>query len=68
MENQWISVKDRLPEIGVSVIACCDLQPSNGSYQGRYSARGFHPSGLANIHKPYLHMTHWMPLPEPPTK
>lgn len=61
--NEWISVKDRLPEIGKKVLA---YRPSmyyefiqtiyHGSemWENGYDIKGD------------MVITHWMPLPEPP--
>ena len=61
----WISVKDRLPEYGLRVLAAYDdgvvrIGISKGYFPEvvtkRQDARAF---GFAEV-------THWMPLPEPP--
>ncbi len=59
----WISVKDRLPQVGEKVLTLSKfghifdraLQEFSGSCR-------FYPDGL----KPGRDVTHWMPLPEPP--
>lgn len=63
-ENQWISVKDRLPELGQKVIAV--FQDSGGSIadQARYRDDMFDFSGWCNVQMESV--THWMPLPAPP--
>ena len=59
MEIKWISVKDRLPERFNRVLVCRE----NGKVE-----QGFRDVG--DWWKIYgtrtKHITHWMPLPEPP--
>lgn len=56
--SEWISVEDRLPEIGVYVMVFLGKQGHNPTTYNfcQYTKFGFH---LSNV-------THWMPLPEPP--
>jgi hypothetical protein len=67
--NDWISVKDRLPEVNVDVIVF-------NKHRQRFMSHfvGMNTEWLSN--KPcavwvddrgaYSDITHWMPLPEPP--
>ena len=59
--QQWISVKDRLPEEGQSVLTCkngiCDIQTYEKRRNG-WLCKGWFWS-MATV-------THWMPLPQPP--
>lgn len=56
MEPQWISVKDRLPEDNVQVLACT----KHGKAFSAHCENGkWRVSGSVKV-------THWMPLPEPP--
>lgn len=56
---QWISVKERLPEMEGKYIVCT----AKGSvYCAKFSTR----HGPAFHTDMYTHITHWMPLPEPP--
>jgi hypothetical protein len=57
--NNWISVRDRLPEHGAGV-----LVTSGGP--GCTTAGYFEGSGFYNGHLEDVVITHWMPLPEPP--
>lgn len=68
-DNQWISVKDRLPEEGVLVLTFSE-------YKGNQSIRLDHVIILEHSEEPYVwayrlvedwHLvTHWMPLPQRP--
>ena len=62
--QEWISVKDRLPEDGEIVLVC-------GSRGGVYTAVFNKPGQYRGWHKlnsksHYCDPTHWMPLPQPP--
>ena len=65
--SQWISVKDRLPEEDVTVLAFINysiddaklLRVVSGAYRGRLWLCG------QDIYSERF-ITHWMPLPEPP--
>lgn len=64
MESNWISVKDRLPEEGSEVLACLSNPYSvfTADYnRGYFDLLGYLGNGKEQV-------THWMPLPEPPTK
>lgn len=53
----WISVKDEMPDTGVSVLVYGD---GSGISLGVYWKWGWTTTGYYNA------VTHWMPLPEPP--
>lgn len=57
--SPWISVKDRLPPVGRKVIIF-----TNSSYLAWHSENDefmdFYDNKIIN------HVTHWMPLPQPP--
>ena len=67
--QEWISVKDRLPEEGEYVL--CVLKGFN--YGGKIQVCKFVPANKFKD-KPYFEhfrngfpsVTHWMPLPQPP--
>lgn len=72
---EWISVKDRLPELPDRkwcrrVVICCDV---NGHVSPMYWARGIVRGELVERWEYIWYrvydvggITHWMPLPEPP--
>lgn len=59
---QWVSVKERLPEIGDHVLV------SNGGFvcESFLDKEGEWQRGGARLF--FMKPTHWMPLPEPPKK
>lgn len=59
--NNWISVKNRLPKDGTSVLV------TRGG-PGCTTATYFEKSGFYNGHLEDVVITHWMPLPKPPEK
>jgi len=70
----WISVEDRLPEPSVKVqYLCYGEYPYNdegGKVHWQYYAAKYHGGviGWSIIGIGGLNVTHWMPLPPPPTK
>ena len=63
LDQQWISVKDGLPDSGKYVLLYC----SDGLYgEGHYRAyeNKWYLSKIT--YKSIPDVTHWMPLPEPP--
>lgn len=80
--SEWISVKDKLPTIGVWVLGWLFLPknpPASGPVIGQYTGcerdepesfgrvRMTKDCWWANgIYYPRGHFTHWMPLPDPP--
>ena len=59
--DEWISVKDRLPESGETTLVYNGDIDVHGFWNGRwldYDENGY-PFEV-------LYITHWMPLPEPP--
>ena len=63
---KWVSVKERLPEVGQKVLAC-------GVHKGM-EVQQFHGAHFLRDgtcvwewkHNTIKTVTHWMPLPEPP--
>ena len=65
LENQWISVEDRLPETFQRVLALTadyDLDPVHTLVHFNGARAGFLSVGGKKDKK----VTHWMPLPAPP--
>lgn len=65
-QNRWISVKDRLPEIGKSVLIYYPKWDGDEIQVAKLEDDGmmFDICGEFNIGTGAI--THWMPLPEPP--
>ena len=61
-QTKWISVYDRLPEEGKVVLAFGTRSSTTGMFQGTQKNRPelWHWKGSIK------HVSHWMPLPEPP--
>lgn len=70
MASEWISVKDRLPEDGVEVLACKGaLVALDGGFASRYVAwldYDTNPPQWIISGEPTDEITHWQPLPAPP--
>lgn len=71
--NEWISVEDRLPPQDTYVLtAKYDSRKNVGMYfiqiASRLGDKWFDDHNCDFIEPKYGHMTHWMPLPEPPNK
>ena len=65
MHGRWISVKDRLPEEGIRALTLDKYGNIGVRALKRFAGEEnplFRPDGLA----PGKHITHWMPLPQPP--
>jgi hypothetical protein len=73
MESKWIPVSDRLPEEGVDVVV---FSPGNVDGEFHVCSWCVERNGRAepfsyfsrNDMKCIWDVTHWMPLPEPPTE
>ena len=67
---EWISVKDRLPETGIYVLASCTMKVRdkidyrNAVVMAFTCDEGFVDTELDEVITEGT--THWMPLPEPP--
>ena len=62
LENQWISVEDRLPDELQSVLSFSSYE---GVFQSIYRAGNFKKTLVVWEH---LSVTLWMPLPHPPNE
>lgn len=60
---KWISVEDRLPEEGISVLYYFGCV---GVHKGKYKKNGRSNIFYGNSGFLTDDVTHWMPLPEPP--
>lgn len=63
----WISIKDRLPNPGERVLAYA-IDDDKLPYLDCNYFEAAHYSGqwYENVDSCCIHVTHWMPLPEPP--
>ena len=63
----WISVEDRLPNVGDSVLINCNFDGKHYRYMIT-SWTGIKNHGIADWENVgfALTVTHWMPMPEPP--
>ncbi len=64
MPNEWISVKDRLPEFNGRYLTCDEYGNIHIFFHGPSFAEI--PFGIKECNPRYYPPTHWMPLPEPP--
>lgn len=63
-DRGWISVEDRLPEIGDEVMI---YSPTNGFFISQYDLfPHFRDGDIPIFEYQNVTPTHWMPLPEPP--
>lgn len=63
--QEWISVKDRLPEDGVSVLAICFYKEKRRMLVCYMSKKNV-GNWYTKVAGQRVQVTHWMPLPEPP--
>ena len=63
LQTKWISVHDRLPEEGKVVLAFGTRSSTTGMFRGTQKDRPELWHWKGNMVK---HVSHWMPLPEPP--
>lgn len=62
--NDWISVKERLPDVGMPVLICGKRHRVTAYYDNVLDA--FRLTENENLCYAANCVTHWMPLPEPP--
>lgn len=65
MMLEWISVKDKLPERGVRVLTYVE---GNGVFEAFINIKKVWLRGGIEMERWYGKVTHWMPMPEPPSK
>ena len=63
--GKWISVKDRMPEPGVNVLARCFYHERWQMFVCYVSKRNL-GNWYTGVAGQWAQVTHWMPLPEPP--
>ena len=63
--EQWISVKDRLPENETTIICYDGKTIFPGTYDDTTYLKWYDIDSECYLSPPQL-VTHWMPLPEPP--
>lgn len=68
--NDWISVRDRLPDVSGRYLVWCNGMVMTKEYSIKYRLFGAYdemePREVARFAAIYV--THWMPLPEPPNE
>lgn len=65
--SEWVSVKDRLPEVGeYNVAADTDYGKKVTACELNKDGNWIHDGEETFCHSYYFEVTHWMPLPEPP--
>lgn len=62
--HKWISVEERLPEATGKYIVCTEKKSVYCAKFYKYISER-HPEGYFGTDS-YTHITHWMPMPEPP--
>lgn len=70
-KQEWISVKDRLPEIGQKVLvfdvdAELDISKDIHIFSFECDEDGYYWSDEGGWWNDFENVSHWMPLPEPP--
>ena len=65
--NEWVSVEERLPPLRKNVLVCAYWHEHWGVYMGWNSGHGWTVfCGIGQ--RSDVQVSHWMPLPAPPTK
>lgn len=65
--SEWISITDRLPEIGEDILIRVKCSSYYNVEQGLYKGNNEWINCWFSIRNENLYrVTHWMPLPEPP--
>ena len=68
--SRWISVDDRVPDVGAEVVAYRPMADESNDPKvcvtTYYGINHPSPQGVMHGFQCWCHVTHWMPLPEPP--
>lgn len=63
---EWISVKDRMPDLNTYVLICLIGALSGNTLMKVDYTLKYHNNAIEWKHTSENAVTHWMPLPEPP--
>ena len=66
--NEWVSVEDRLPEVGQEVLVYWRNTSQKAEHFELKHYDGDHWFLLDNTERPWIVVVAWMPLPAPPKK
>lgn len=66
--NEWVSVEDRLPEVGQEVLVYWRNTSQKAEHFELTHYDGDHWFLLDNTERPWIVVVAWMPLPAPPKK
>ena len=66
--NEWVSVEDRLPEVGQEVLVYWRNTSQKAEHFELTHYDGDHWFLLDNTERPWIVVVAWMPLPAPPAK
>lgn len=66
MENNWIKVEDRLPQIGTYVLCARYLTSMGGTKFHGITVAKLIRDDRWSVEIDWISIKYWMPLPEPP--
>jgi len=66
MKDKWISVENRLPEFGKSILVYNKGVEHSSVRMAFMTSRGFYDAYECGCGIKLDNVTHWMPLPKPP--
>ena len=66
--NEWVSVEERLPEVGQEVLVYWRNTSQKAEHFELTHYDGDHWYLLDNTERPWIVVVAWMPLPEPPDR
>jgi len=64
---KWLSCKDSEPDINIHVLLYDEAEKICVGYKSSFDGYNHHPLGDFATAAILYNVTHWMPLPEPPT-